>query len=176
MTTLQITGQPESAEVISGTKVSFTVVAVGEGELTYTWQYKKPSMDDFATTGASKTDTLTVTAGTANNGNQYRVIVSDGTNSVTSDPATLTLMQGGTYDGVTYMLVDGAMTVVSYEGTASSLTILSEVAGYPVTAIGPDAFFDNKSLESISLPNSITVIGARAFKNCSNLSTMTNYD
>ena len=47
----------------------------------------------------------------------------------------------------------------------------TETLTYTVTAIGDDAFA-GKSLSSIDLPDTIEVIGERAFKGCSNLSTM----
>ena len=74
---------------------------------------------------------------------------------------------------VTYQkLTDTTCLVKSYAGSATSLTIPDKIEGMTVTEIGEEAFMDNKKLVSIDLPDTITVIRARAFKNCSNLSDM----
>ena len=88
-----------------------------------------------------------------------------------TDPSIVVL------DDVTYKkLVDGTATVVSYSGNATDLVIPTTVSDCSVTKIGEGAFENNETLSSISLPNSIIVIGARAFKNCTNLSSMTTHD
>ena len=77
------------------------------------------------------------------------------------------------FDGVTYEpLTSTTCAVVSYSGTASSLIIPETVEGMTVVEIGVEAFMDNKSLVSIDLPDTITVIRARAFKGCTSLSDM----
>ena len=76
---------------------------------------------------------------------------------------------------VTYELVDESWVVTGYTGTASSLVIPETLPGYDdvyVTVIGESAFENNAILESIDLPDTITVIERCAFKNCSNLSSM----
>lgn len=76
-------------------------------------------------------------------------------------------------DDVTYNpLTSTTCAVVSYAGTAASLTIPETVDGMTVTEIGVEAFMDNKTLTSIDLPDTITVIRARAFKGCTSLSDM----
>ena len=68
---------------------------------------------------------------------------------------------------------DGTGVIVTgYLVQDSTLVVPAEVKGLPVTEIGVEAFMGNKQLVSIDLPDTITVIRARAFKNCSNLSEM----
>jgi len=78
-------------------------------------------------------------------------------------------------DGVSYRIINETMTlkVVSYEGSSASLVIpQSPVSGYTVTEIGEGAFENNTTLVSIDLPDTITIIGKCAFKNCTNLREM----
>lgn len=58
--------------------------------------------------------------------------------------------------------------VGSFKGT--ELSVPSEYNGLPVKAIGHDAFYGNKTLTSVVIPDSIESIGHNAFYNCRNLS------
>ena len=85
-----------------------------------------------------------------------------------------------TVSELTYRVLEGTtVEVASYSGSAASLTVPATVAyqgvTYDVKAIGEEAFMGNTTLTSISLPNGIEIIKARAFKNCSNLSQMNGY-
>ena len=93
--TVTIITQPQDTSIVAGRVVEFTVEATGEGELTYQWQTSTDEGLTWNNTGltGNKTDTLTWTVSDAHNGRQYRVIVSDANGSVTSDPATLTIVQ-----------------------------------------------------------------------------------
>ena len=66
-----------------------------------------------------------------------------------------------------------SLFVYKYLGmSASSLTISETVNGRTVVEIGPSAFENHTELTSVDLPDSITVIGKRAFAGCTSLSTM----
>lgn len=78
-----ITAQPVSATVTSGGSASFSVTATGATG--YQWTFNGNNIG--GATGA----THSITGVTAANAGSYRVVVSNGTGSVTSDPATLTV-------------------------------------------------------------------------------------
>ena len=75
-------------------------------------------------------------------------------------------------DDVKYVVENGAAAIVTYTGSSSTLVIPATVKDVPVTAVGASAFEGNTNLTSIDLPDSIQVIGSRAFANCTNLSTI----
>ena len=87
-----------------------------------------------------------------------------------------------TIDNVTYSIISGTDNVLisKYSGNDSSVVIPTNPKygshTYTVTEIGEEAFMGKTSLSSIDLPNTITAIRARAFKNCSNLANMTTHD
>lgn len=52
------------------------------------------------------------------------------------------------------------------------LVIPEYLDSYPVRAIGEDAFYNCSALTSITIPNNVTTIGARAFSYCNHLSSV----
>jgi len=76
----------------------------------------------------------------------------------------------------TFTTNGGAITITRYIGTDRSVTIPSEIDGYPVTSIGPYAFASIYSvpviiptITSVTIPDSVTSIGMDAFGGCTNL-------
>jgi len=59
------------------------------------------------------------------------------------------------------------ITGVKTKENITKLTIPETIEGFPVTAIGDEAFRKQTSLENVKLPKSLTVIGNSAFKDCS---------
>ncbi|MBR4867878.1 MAG: leucine-rich repeat domain-containing protein [Clostridia bacterium] len=72
-----------------------------------------------------------------------------------------------------YEISNGEATITGYTGSATKLTIPSSLGGYPVTTIGEGAFYDCKSLTSVTIPNSVTTIGDDAFYRCYDLTSVT---
>ena len=65
---------------------------------------------------------------------------------------------------------DGTYTVAGYGNRKDThITIPSYVNGYKVTAIGKGAFYDYKTLISVTIPDTVTRIEAYAFDGCSSL-------
>ncbi|MCL2061995.1 MAG: leucine-rich repeat domain-containing protein [Firmicutes bacterium] len=63
-------------------------------------------------------------------------------------------------------------SITGYFGTSSAIAIPEEVDGIAVTAIAPNAFADNTSLTSVSIPHSVTSIGLGAFSGTESLETL----
>ena len=77
-------------------------------------------------------------------------------------------------DGVTYTLDDGSYTVTACKSAMAGeeINILNSFNGISVTAIGEDAFRNNKKVVTVNLPDSVTYIGVSAFNTCSKLTTI----
>ena len=60
-------------------------------------------------------------------------------------------------------------TITGYKGRAAYLHIPETVDGYTVVEIGVAAFQGKKCIEKVEIPNTVTVIEAGAFGNCTNL-------
>ena len=67
------------------------------------------------------------------------------------------------------------VTITKYTGTESTVILPSTISGWPVTKIGEDAFQDNTTITSVTIPDSVTEIGSNAFAGCTNL-TSVNYE
>ena len=66
----------------------------------------------------------------------------------------------------------GSAVVNAYTGDEASVVVPATINGLAVVEIGEGAFAGNTALTTIDLPDSVTVIGARAFANCTNLVSM----
>ncbi|MCR5417886.1 MAG: leucine-rich repeat domain-containing protein [Lachnospiraceae bacterium] len=67
---------------------------------------------------------------------------------------------------LTFRIEEGEATLTRYDGRDMELKIPQEADGIPVTRIGDKAFFNNRHLTSIILPEGITAIGNWAFSHC----------
>lgn len=76
-------------------------------------------------------------------------------------------------DYVYEILSDGTAEIKEYTGTTVDLTIPAELDEYKVSRIGDWAFFQNKTLKTVVIPDGIKSIGQFAFNCCSNLKKVT---
>ena len=68
------------------------------------------------------------------------------------------------------------ITITNYTGSDTELIIPDTIEGKKVTAIGEKAFYLSKSIVSVTIPDSIKEIGARAFSGCKSLEKVKVYD
>ncbi len=70
----------------------------------------------------------------------------------------------------TYTDIDSeSVCITGVKGNVTGITIPSSIAGKKVTKIGSGAFFENTSLQSVTIPSTVTVIDDMAFSECSAL-------
>lgn len=67
---------------------------------------------------------------------------------------------------------DGLVTIEGYAGYASELELPSEIEGHTVAYIADTSFFGNNTLSTVTVPETVSVIGKSAFENCSALHTV----
>src|SRR5665213_2177305 len=72
-----------------------------------------------------------------------------------------------------YTTHNGATSITNYTGPGGAVTIPSAINGLPVTSIDYRAFWENSSLTSVTIPNSVTSIGESVFYSCSSLTNVT---
>ena len=63
----------------------------------------------------------------------------------------------------------GARIIERYEKFEGAMEIPSRLDGVPVVEIGKEAFSKKPSLKSVAIPDSVEVVGEKAFYNCKNL-------
>ncbi len=69
--------------------------------------------------------------------------------------------------------INGSGMITGYVGTEVDLVVPNTIQGKTVKGIGSSAFEDNKNIHSVVLPSTATHIGVDAFKNCTNLESVT---
>ena len=84
----------------------------------------------------------------------------------------LTALAEETEGDFRYSVNGGEVTVDEYLGTDTEVVIPDKIAGYPVTVIGMEAFKDHEGLLSVTIPESVEMIGAHAFYGCTALKTV----
>ena len=79
-------------------------------------------------------------------------------------------------EGLIYIKHTNSTIIVDYIGNNSDLIIPDTIDGLSVTTIGESAFKDCSNLNSITLPKSISKIEAWAFQNCTGLDSVKIFD
>lgn len=69
-------------------------------------------------------------------------------------------------------LDDGAYSIIGYYGKEANLTLPSEFRGSIITELGDLSCYSLNQLVSVTIPDTITTIGAKCFKSCSALETI----
>lgn len=90
---------------------------------------------------------------------------------ITSVPSEGVYIVGGRDVADAYTVQDGVL--LRYRGIRKNLTVPAEIGGQTVTAVGADAFAGNHFAAQITLPDTVTEIGAGAFADCSELTELT---
>lgn len=84
---------------------------------------------------------------------------------------TIVTQAAVTFTGIKYQIINNSATVTGYTGSNLNIIIPDTFNGYPVTAIGNNAFRNSK-LKSITLPNSLVTIGRSSFQDCASLTNI----
>ena len=96
-------------------------------------------------------------------------VVIPSASSAPGEAATLVL----NYGRLQYQLAeDGSAVIVGWNGQDAEVVIPSEVAGIPVSAIGEKAFFNDRNITDVTIPQGVVSIGPYAFFNCAGLETV----
>ena len=75
-------------------------------------------------------------------------------------------------DQFEFELRDGSAVVTKYTGNSADVTVPDEYEGAPVTEIGFYAFEAEFDIASVTLPETVTLIGEGAFMDCSSLTSI----
>lgn len=142
-----IISQPQDVTVKAGETATFTVEATGT-DLTYQWQKDDQRGEGFKNyDGKNRASCITGNVGESCNGFQYRCIVSNSAGSVTSDSATLTVVDDTTPPSETTYIITataGAHGSISpsgsvevKEGADQTFTITAD-EGYEIESLKVD--------------------------------------
>ncbi|MCM1525427.1 MAG: leucine-rich repeat protein, partial [Ruminococcus sp.] len=147
-------------------------------ELTYT--SSDTSVLSFLSNGniqLKKTGTCTITATSVESDDLFdtlevTVVSGNGADGSSLELLTPTKVVVPVSSDFQYTISNG-VTITKYTGSYPNIQIPDTIEGYAVTKIGVNAFYNNKSLASVTMPDSITSIGDYAFSGCKTLSKVT---
>lgn len=89
----------------------------------------------------------------------FSVLVISLSHSITTNAAN--------YDDFTFEIKENELALTGYNGSSPDIVVPEEVNGYAVTAIDDKAFYGNKIIRNVSLPNTVNYLGAEVFSNSS---------
>ena len=78
-----------------------------------------------------------------------------------------------TYGDYRYTVEGDTATITGYTGSSSQIEIPAKINGYVVEKIGNSAFYCNKNLNIITIPNAVKEIGDSTFWGCNSLKRIT---
>ncbi|MBR3357311.1 MAG: leucine-rich repeat protein [Solobacterium sp.] len=78
-------------------------------------------------------------------------------------------LNSSVYNNLYYEIINGYVTITGHKADFLTLEIPAEIDGYPVTAIGENAFQNCHYLREVTLPDSIQIINNYAFNGCTAL-------
>jgi hypothetical protein len=105
-----ITQQPSDRSIGPGGSTTFSILASGSSPLSFRWQQNQVNLSDGGEFTGCTTETLEINGADNSDEASYRCIVTNAYGSVTSSPATLTLVGGCTTP---------ALLNASFEGTST---------------------------------------------------------
>ena len=92
---LQVTQQPQNTQVAVGNEATFSVTAAGTGPFTYQWQQRPSGTSVFTDiSGATSQDFTLNSTSQSDDGTDYRVVVQNASETVSSSSARLTVTGG----------------------------------------------------------------------------------
>jgi PKD repeat protein len=94
-----ISQHPQSQMVAAGATVTFTVVATGEGTLTYRWQKNGANLSNGGRISGAVSSTLQIIGVLPDDAANYRCVVGNSGGDTPSDEAALTVTSGGEGEG-----------------------------------------------------------------------------
>jgi len=73
---------------------------------------------------------------------------------------------------LTYEIVKGGVNISACDDGAVELNIRDEIDGYKIIGINENAFAECTNLKKVTLPDTITTMGAGAFTGCTSLESI----
>jgi len=121
---LQVTKQPEDAQVAAGGSVTFTVEAAGDGPFRYQWQKQSRGDSSFSDIAGARSSSLTINTVTRGDDRaEFRVVVRNDSDRVNSNRAELTVTDGSPPEPVITLPTGRekyeAGDTITYEGFAT---------------------------------------------------------
>jgi predicted transglutaminase-like cysteine proteinase len=158
---LNITQQPQSASVTSGQTATFSVAASSTTAITYQWQSQASGASAFTNIGGATSSSYTTPSTLlSDNGTQFRCVLTNGSGSVTTNAATLSVQissaSGGT--GASTPFLTSAVLGTLRNDYSGWVGMRITVSGSPltITALGRIFAAGNSGTHVVKIVNAAT--------------------
>jgi hypothetical protein len=162
---LALIDQPTSQAVSNSGSATFTVFAIGQGNLAYQWYFDGSPIEN------ATSENLTLTNITTDQTGGYFAVITNSYGSVTSSVAALSLLFP-----FTFVTNNGTITITGWRFPSTvpigNLIIPDMINGYPVTVIGTNSLEECGILTSVTIPNTVTSVCHGAFWDCAFLTNV----
>lgn len=152
-TTFALISGPKDMTAAHGSQAVFSVDVSGE-DLTFQWQHKAPASDTWSN-APSVDSSIVRTAIATFNGYQYRCVISDGTNTITTDAATLTVTTGSITSHPTNQTVNMGETA-TFTASANISGIKNPVYVWQVSTDNGRTWTDTETTGTTTLSIALT--------------------
>ncbi len=168
--TLTIASQPSGQVIPDGGNAIFSVLASGPPPFTYQWSKNGSNLLDGGDIAGSTTATLSVSNAVVFDGGNYAVIVSEGSQSLTSQTATLTVIGPGNSPDCAVSAPKGLVSWWSGNYTANDLvgtnngtlesgaTYASGEVGYAFHLNGINQYVNVPASSTLAITGQVTVL------------------
>ena len=183
---LDISAAPNFVNNTLGNDIVWTIEAINlVGEASYNINVTRNGESILSTT-AYNSDTGVVIEEAAEGTYVLNVTLNDSDGGEVFATSTVNVSEGFTFTDSnnivwSYKIVNAqgtmgaAIKLVSMPAGTTQITVPETMDGAPVVRIDTEAFLNQTALVSVSVPETTTEIGARAFMGCTSLTTFTNY-
>jgi hypothetical protein len=167
-----ITVQPRSQAVVVNLSASLEVIATGEAPLSYAWSKDGTNLVTATNLVVITNSTLSFSPFTTNDAGAYRVTVSNPSGSVTSEPATLTLLPNPsiTLPPLSQVVIEGTTVALSVGAMGSTpLTYYWSQDGTNLAALSTSALVfvpvstNNAGVYQVTVSNAVGTATSEPF-------------
>lgn len=163
---------PESESIVAGHSARW-IIATDGGKGTLAYDYQVYRGEDLIYSEQNQTSNVVDYVPMHSGSYTVKVVAKDENGEMAEAAGTAITVADSEVTPVEYFTIQNTSgnfaTITGYTGTDTAVVIPAQIGEYTITSIGSDAFKNNTTLISVSMPDTLETIGSYAFYKCTNL-------